>query len=456
MAKMQKLEGMTPTQVVDALGRYIMGQEDARKAVAVAVRNRARRRMVPDEIRDEIAPKNIIMIGPTGVGKTEIARRLSALTGAPFIKVEATKYTEVGYVGRDVESMIRDLATTAITLVKREHQKEVQLKAAKAAEDILLDILFPVSVSGGRGSSENSDEQERVFNTTREKMQKKLQNGELEEKTVEIEVESGNSGPVFDVLASSGLEGMDINFQEMLSNIMPQRTRSRKMRVEEARRVLMQQEMEKLIDMERVTEEALHRVEEMGIVFIDEIDKIAGRESRQGPDVSREGVQRDILPIIEGCTVKTRYGPVKTDHILFIAAGAFYVNQPADLIPELQGRFPIRVQLSPLSHADFKRILTRPRNALIKQYQALMLTEGVELKFDNSGIDEIARIAEDYNNRTENIGARRLHTLMERLLEDLSFRAPEMQGETLLINRAYVKEKLSGLLEHRDVSSYIL
>lgn len=472
----RKISGLTPRDIVDELGRYIMGQEAAKKAVAVAVRNRARRQRVPDEMRNEIAPKNIIMVGPTGVGKTEIARRLSRLTGAPFLKVEATKYTEVGYVGRDVESMIRDLVSNAVNMVREEHYREVQQKAAELAEERLLDILlpppefetdtdedipFPLEVVDDEPQPAADPEElsaikkkQEQFERTREKMRKKLHSGDLDEKEIDIEVNVQVNSPMIEVFSGSGME--DSGIQNMLSSFMPDRTQRRRLPVSEAREVLQQQEAETLIDMDRVTGEAVQRTENMGIVFIDELDKIAGKDQGRGPDVSREGVQRDILPIIEGCTVNTRYGPVKTDHILFIAAGAFHLSKPSDLIPELQGRFPIRVELDPLGRKDLEKILTEPRNALLKQYQALLATEEVTLTFKKGAVTEIAAIAEEVNTKTENIGARRLHTLMEKLLEEISFDAPDQQGNTLAIDKDYVRRKLGDMLQERDMSSYIL
>lgn len=463
--------GMTPRAIVEELGRYIMGQEDAKKAVAVAVRNRSRRQRVQDDMQNEIAPKNIIMVGPTGVGKTEIARRLARLTGAPFLKVEATKYTEVGYVGRDVESMIRDLVSNAVNMVREEHYNEVQQKAAELAEERLLDILLPrpdvdysadvekpfgMEMLDADPAPAPAPERERQaqFDRTREKLRAKLRSGSLDEKEVEIDVSVQVNSPMIEVFSGSGFD--DSGIQNMLSNLMPDRTQRRRLPVSEARKVLQQQEAETLIDMDRVTGEAVQRTENMGIIFIDELDKIAGKEQGHGPDVSREGVQRDILPIIEGSTVNTRVGPVKTDHILFIAAGAFHVSKPTDLIPELQGRFPIRVQLDSLTRSDLEKILTEPRNALLKQYQALLETEGVSLVFKKDAVAEIALIAEEVNHKTENIGARRLHTLMEKLLEDISFEAPDKTGERVVIDRKYVREKLADMLQERDMSSYIL
>ena len=475
------IEGLTPKQIVKALSKYIVGQDEAKKSVAIAIRNRARRKMVDSDIRDEIAPKNIIMIGPTGVGKTEIARRLSSLARAPFIKVEATKYTEVGYVGRDVESMIRDLTSIAINMVKKEHQEEVMLKAKVQAEDALLELLLPmprkttgpakttlledftdddgnmqITPEGDKKEkTDKSNNDDALFQRTKEKMRGKLRKEELEEKVVELEVSSSNM-PFVEVFSNIGIEDMDINFQNMLSNMMPSKRKVRKVTIKEARKIIIQQEIDRLIDMDKVVEEAVNRTENMGIVFLDEIDKIAGKESGHGPEVSREGVQRDILPIIEGSTVNTKYGPVNTDHILFIAAGAFHVNKPSDLIPELQGRFPIRVELDSLTRSDFKRILTKPKNALIKQYEALMLTEGLHLTFKPDAVDELSKVAEEVNKTSENIGARRLHTIMEKLLEEISFNAPDIKDKKIIIDRDYVQQRLSNILESQDLSSYIL
>lgn len=450
---------LTPAEIVRELDKYIIGQQEAKRMVAIALRNRWRRQQVPEHLRDEIAPKNIIMIGPTGVGKTEIARRLAKLAQSPFLKVEATKFTEVGYVGRDVESMIRDLTDIAVNMVKAEEMERVRAKAEELAEERLLDILLPQSRRRNRmgvSSGESSDTIEvQQVDSTREKLRKLLREGALDERYVEIEVPD-RSMPMIEVFAGAGLEDLDYNLREMLSSMMPKRTRRRKVKIPEAREILIEEESQRLIDMDKVIRTAIERVEHSGIIFIDEIDKIAGRETTGGPDVSREGVQRDLLPIVEGSTVMTKYGMVRTDHILFIASGAFHMSKPSDLIPELQGRFPIRVELKPLTKEDFVRILTEPENALITQYRALLATEGVELIFEDEAIDEIAEIAYEVNSRTENIGARRLHTIMEKLLSDISFNAPELQGQTIRITRQYVRETLRDIVEDQDLSRYIL
>jgi ATP-dependent HslUV protease ATP-binding subunit HslU len=450
------MEQLTPKQIVAELDRYIIGQNDAKRAVAIALRNRWRRQRLPEELRDEVAPKNIIMIGPTGVGKTEIARRLAKLVDAPFIKVEASKYTEVGYVGRDVESMVRDLTELAVGMVKNEQARAVQERAGELAEERLLDLLLPAArsappgleVVGEAGPATSAAE-------TREKLRKRLHDGKLDDRVVELEVKD-RTVPMVEIFSSSGLEEMDINIKEMLGNLLPQRTKRRKVKVHEARRILAQEEADKLIDMDEVRAEAIRRVENSGIVFLDEIDKIAGREAAHGPDVSRQGVQRDLLPIVEGCTVNTKYGLVRTDHVLFIAAGAFHASKPSDLIPELQGRFPLRVGLASLTEDDFVRILTEPQNALTKQYVALLATEGVKLEFADDAIREIAAIASAVNRATENIGARRLYTIIERLLDEVSFEAPAMEGARVAITAAYVRERLHDIVKNEDLSRYIL
>jgi len=443
---------MTPREIVSELDRYIVGQKEAKRAVAIALRNRWRRQLVPEDLREEIAPKNIIMIGPTGVGKTEISRRLARLSQAPFIKVEASKFTEVGYVGRDVESIIRDLTDLAVNMVKEEEKQKVELKAHEVAEERVLDLLLPAS-SAEEGDGEAIDGQR--LQSTREKLKKMLREGKMDDRFVDIEL-TQSAMPMIEVLTPQGMEGMEFNLKEMFSNLMPKKTKKKTVKIPEALDILTQEEASKLVDMDKVTGEAIRRVEQSGIVFLDEIDKIAGRESMNGPDVSRQGVQRDLLPIVEGSTVNTKYGMVKTDHILFIASGAFHTAKPSDLIPEFQGRFPIRVELSSLTKADFVRILTEPKNALIKQYEALLETEGVHLKFAEDAVQEIALIASDVNERTENIGARRLHTILERLLDEVSFAAPEMHGKEVAIDAEYVRERLAPILNNEDLSRYIL
>jgi ATP-dependent HslUV protease ATP-binding subunit HslU len=454
---------LTPAEVVAELDRYIIGQDRAKRAVAIALRNRWRRQNLPPELRDEVAPKNIIMIGPTGVGKTEIARRLARLAQAPFIKVEASKYTEVGYVGRDVESMIRELTELAVGMVRAEMTEVVAERADQAAEERLLDLLLPrtrLRDPVGLGSLD-AVTPDAAGAGTKEKLREQLRAGRLDDRTIELEVRTPGTS-MLDALAASGLAGpggpgeLDQNLREMLGQLMPTRTKTRKVRVSEARRLLAHEESQKLIDMDEVTTQAVRRVEDSGIVFLDELDKIAGRERGQAPDVSREGVQRDLLPIVEGSTVTTKYGPVRTDHILFIAAGAFHVAKPADLIPELQGRFPIRVELEPLTRGDFVRILTEPRNALIRQYVELLRTERVTLEFSTDAIEAIADLATTVNERAENIGARRLYTILERLLEEPSFRAPEMGGQTVAVDAEYVHTRLADIVKDDDVSRYIL
>ena len=470
---------LTPRQIVEELDNYIIGQGEAKRSVAIALRNRTRRQMLSEEMRDEVMPKNIIMIGPTGVGKTEIARRLSNLAKAPFIKVEASKFTEVGYVGRDVESMVRDLTDIAVNMVKAEQTEEVKEKAEKIAEERLLDYLIPPprpkpkrlqmmpEIENEEGDEESgsidADIEEEVsaaemesYNRTREKFRKMLRTGKLEDRPVEISVRA-QTVPFIEVFSPiGGLEEMDISLKDMFSNILPKQTKKRRVAVAEAREILVQEEAEKLIDMDKVKSEAIARAENSGIVFLDELDKVAGRESRSGPDVSREGVQRDILPIVEGSTVLTKYGMVNTYHILFIAAGAFTVSNPSDLIPELQGRFPIRVELNSLTKEDFERILTEPKNALVKQYTALLETEGVKVNFVKDAISEIALLAYQVNEKLENIGARRLHTIMEKLFEEISFNAPELEDKEIMIDAEYVNEQLADIVEDKDLSRYIL
>jgi ATP-dependent HslUV protease ATP-binding subunit HslU len=447
------MDRLTPRQIVAELDKFIIGQADAKRAVAIALRNRWRRTRLPAGLRDEVAPKNIIMIGPTGVGKTEIARRLARLAEAPFIKVEASKYTEVGYVGRDVESMIRDLVELAVNMVRTEKTRAVESRAKELAEERLLDLLLPSSRPGAFGQAvvpETGPGHE-----TREKLRQRLREGSLDERAVELEVRD-RAMPMMDILGGQGMEEMQENLKEMLGNLLPQRTKRRRVKVSEARRILTQEEAEKLVEKEEAVSEAIRRVEDSGIVFLDEIDKIAGREHAHGPDVSREGVQRDLLPIVEGCTVSTKYGLVRTDHILFIAAGAFHVSKPSDLIPEMQGRFPLRVELQSLTRDDFVRILTEPENALTKQYSALLVTEEVDLSFTRDALEEIASIATAVNQSTENIGARRLYTIMERLLDEISFEAPHMGGMKVEIDAEHVRKKLASIVKDQDLSRYIL
>lgn len=453
------VNALTPRQIVEELNRYVIGQKDAKRMVAIALRNRWRRQQLAPELRDEVMPKNIIMIGPTGVGKTEIARRLAKLAQAPFIKVEASKFTEVGYVGRDVESIVRDLMELAIAMVKTSRMESVRVKAEQHAEDRLLDLLLPPPpprpTNFDSPSDSSSPAGQDSYETTKSKLRLQLRDGKLDERTVELEVKE-RSLPVGVISNMGGLDDLQSNLQDMLGGMLQGKRKKRRMKVQEALRHLAQEEAQKLIDMDEVVREAIVKVEQTGIVFLDEIDKIAGRERSAGPDVSREGVQRDLLPIVEGCTVNTKHGPVATDHILFIAAGAFHVAKPSDLIPELQGRFPIRVELSPLTKDDFVRILTEPRGALVRQYQALLATEGLTVDFTRDGLDEIAQLAVQVNERTENIGARRLFTIMERLLEQISFEGPEWPEKTVSITAGYVRDRLKDVVKDQDLSRYIL
>ncbi len=479
------LDELTPRQIVAELDKYIVGQDGAKKAVAIALRNRWRRQRVDEDLREEIVPNNIIMIGPTGVGKTEIARRLARLAGAPFVKVEASKFTEVGYVGRDVESMIRDLVEYAVNMVRDEREGDVEELAEQRAEERLLDLLFPIGGEGeahpdtrreeddggsrkfvvgsggvaaeqaGSASKEDGTSPERR-QRTREKLRKLLRDGKLEERMVDVEVQQGMPIENMMVPMGGGMDGMDFNFTEMLQDMLPKKKKRRSVSVAEARRILVQDELDKLVDMDEVVNEALIRAEDTGIVFLDEIDKVAGVKGTQGPDVSREGVQRDLLPIVEGSTVQTKYGLVRTDHVLFIAAGAFHVSKPTDLIPELQGRFPIRVELNPLTEGDFVRILTEPKNALLRQYSALLSTEGVRLEFGEDAVAEVARTANELNERMENIGARRLHTVMTTLLEDLLFELPDSGQRELDVDAAFVRDRLRHIVDDEDLRKYIL
>jgi len=455
------LDELTPREIVAELDKYVVGQKAAKRAVAIALRNRMRRQKLAPELAEEIIPKNIIMIGPTGVGKTEIARRLAKLTNSPFLKVEASKFTEVGYVGRDVESMVRDLVEIAIDMVREEKLEDVADKAELNAEERLLDLLLPPTSSSRPAESsggvviEGSTTLAESHSRTREKLRQQLREGKLDDRMVEIDVRE-KSFPSFEIISNQGVEEMDVNIKDMLPNIFGQRTKKRKMKVSEAFEYLIQEEEQRLIDMDQVTRMAIDRVENAGIIFLDEIDKIAGRESGHGPDVSREGVQRDILPIVEGTTVNSRYGMVRTDHILFIAAGAFHVSKPSDLIPELQGRFPIRVELQSLTMDDFIKILTEPKSSLVKQYTALLETEGVKLAFTPESLEEVAHFAFRVNEGTENIGARRLHTIMERVLDEISFDAPERKGQQINVDADYVRKMLTDIVKDQDLSRYIL
>lgn len=452
------LDELTPREIVAELDKYVIGQHKAKRSVAIALRNRMRRQKLSPEMAEEVMPKNIIMMGPTGVGKTEIARRLARLSNSPFLKVEASKFTEVGYVGRDVDSMIRDLTEIAIDMVREEKLEQVAEKAESNAEERILDTLLPPLPSPSKSDLlqvEEINKAKEHFHATREKLREQLREGKLDDRAVEVDVRE-RSFPAFEIISNQGVEEMDINIKDMLPNIFGQKTKKRKMKVTEAWDYLVQEEEQKLIDMDQVTRQAVERVEQLGIIFLDEIDKIAGRESGHGPDVSREGVQRDILPIVEGTTVNTRYGMVRTDHILFIAAGAFHVSKPSDLIPELQGRFPIRVELESLTIDDFVRILREPQNALIKQYTALLETEGIKLTFTDDAVREIASFAALVNERTENIGARRLHTIMERLLDEISFEGPDLKKKAVTLDKEFVQKQLAHIVKNEDLSRYIL
>jgi ATP-dependent HslUV protease ATP-binding subunit HslU len=452
------MNNLTPKKIVEELDKYIIGQNKAKKAVAIALRNRWRRQLLSDELKDEVLPKNILMIGPTGVGKTEIARRLSKLAQAPFIKVEASKFTEVGYVGRDVESMVRDLTGLALNMVKTEHMEKVLEKAQALAEERILNILLPPPRSQKKTAlietPEAEEEEKKNYNETREKLRIQLKEGKLDNRYIDLEVR--DKVVPFGIVSNIGMDEIEMNLKEMLGNFLPEKTKRKKVKVPEAMQILQQEEANRLIDMDKVVKETIERTEQNGIIFIDEIDKIASRGSTHGPDVSREGVQRDLLPIVEGSSVSTKHGTVRTDHILFIAAGAFTLSKPSDLIPELQGRFPIRAELDALGKDEFIRILKEPKNALIKQYVALIETEGIKIKFTNGSIEEIAAIAVMVNEKTENIGARRLHTILEKLLEEISFNAPEIKEKELAINAKYVTDRLSDIIKDEDLSRYIL
>ncbi|HEX8249359.1 MAG TPA: ATP-dependent protease ATPase subunit HslU [Pyrinomonadaceae bacterium] len=457
-----KLDDLTPREIVDQLDKYVVGQTLAKRAVAVALRNRIRRQKLPAELAQDVLPKNILMIGSTGVGKTEIARRLARLANSPFIKIEASKFTEVGYVGRDVESMIRELTEVAVDMTKQTAFEEVRLQAEQNVEEKILDILYPPTNAYYSSNNENENdltslEDRQKTNRTREKLREQLKNGELDDRPIEVDIQD-RSTPMIDIVGGQGMEEMGVNFGDMLGNLFPKKTKHRKIKIAEAREYLLREEQENLVDMDNITRMAIEKTENSGIIFLDEIDKIAGRESGSsgGPDVSREGVQRDLLPIVEGTTVNTRYGMVNTEHILFIAAGAFHVSKPSDLIPELQGRFPIRVELESLTIDDLKRILTQPKNSLIKQYQALLNTEGVRLEFTAEAISTLAEMTEHINKTTEDIGARRLHTLLEKLLEEISFLGNELEEKNQIIDEYYVKEKLEGIIKDQNLSRYIL